>query len=176
MDEPNQDLERELQALKPVAPSAALWRRLETEMQQNPAEARPRYRSATTLSSWKWAGWQIAAAAAAVAIVGTAAVMRVLTPPAPASVPAPMVAQQTPNRAPAPVIPTSADIYQPVKAENLLYDLRDEGEVMLANDQAARRTRYHFVDTYTWKNQRSNATVRWTIPREEVRFVPVAQN
>jgi hypothetical protein len=173
MDEQNQDLERELQTLKPVAPSAALWRRLETEMQQNPAEARPRYRSATTLSTWKWAGWQIAAAAAAVAIVGTAAVMRMLTPPASA----PVVAQQQqpPARSTIPSIPVP-DIYQPVKAENLLYDLRDEGQVMLANDQAARRTRYHFVDTYTWKNQRGNATVRWTIPREEVRFVPVAQN
>jgi hypothetical protein len=174
MDDQNQDLECELRALKPVAPSATLWRRLETELQQSPAETRPRYRSATTLSSWKWAGWQIAAAAAAVAIVGTAAVMRMLAPPAAA--PAPVVAQQAPpGRATTPAMPAS-DIYLPVKAENFLYDLRDEGQVMLANDQAARRTRYHYVDTYTWKNQRGNATVRWIIPREEVRFVPVSQN
>jgi len=175
MDDQHQDLERELQALKPVAPSATLWRQLETDLQSSPAAARPRYRSATTLSSWKWAGWQIAAAAA-VAIVGTAAVMRILTPSTPAPAPAPVVAQNAPARASTPAITAGADIYQPVKAENLLYDLRDEGQVMLANDQAARRTRYHFVDTFTWKNQRGNATVRWTIPREEVRFVPVAQN
>jgi hypothetical protein len=29
------------------------------------------------------------------------------------------------------------------------------------------------VDTITWKNPRTNASVRWTVPREEVRVVPV---
>ncbi len=173
MDNPHEDIERELQALRPLPPSATLWRRVEKEISTPGMEAKPRYRSATTLNSWKWAGWQIAAAAAAVAIVATAGVMRLVTPDS-----APETSQSTSLAAArAPVIqPTRGDLYRPVKATNVLYDMTDEGLVKLDSDLQARRTRYRYVDTITWQNQNGKATVRWSIPREEVRFIPVTQN
>jgi hypothetical protein len=176
MVEPHEDLERELRSLPPLAPSADLLQRLERDLSA-PAGAKPRYRSATTLNSWKWAGWQIAAAAAAVAIAGTAAVMRlVLPPPAPEAAPALVANRPAPMPQVVSSTPAGADLYRPVKATNVLYDTADEGLVTLESDLAARRTRYRYVDTITWKNQSGNATVRWSIPREEVRFVPVVQN
>lgn len=173
MDNPQEDIERELQALRPRAPSAALWQRLEGELSVPAVGSKPRYRSATTLNSWKWAGWQIAAAAAAVAILATAGVMRLVAPAAgpEAGQPAGMAVARTPA---APSNPR--DLYRPVKATNVLYDMTDEGLVKLDSDLEARRTRYRYVDTITWQNQNGNATVRWSIPREEVRLIPVAQN
>jgi hypothetical protein len=178
MDNPHEDIERELQALRPRPPSTALWQRLERELADPAAAPKPRYRSATTLTSWKWAGWQIAAAAAAVAILATAGVMRLASPTAPETA-SPANLAATPRSASpqvASTAPAAADLYRPVKATNVLYDMADEGLVRIDNDLEARRTRYRFVDTITWKNQAGNATVRWSIPREEVRFIPVSQN
>ena len=180
MDNPQEDTERELQALRPRPPSAALWQRIERDLADSAAAQKPRYRSATTLTSWKWAGWQIAAAAAAVAILTTAGVMRLVSHPTGPEATAPVNVAVTPGTA-SPQMASAApsvasDLYRPVKATNLLYDMADEGLVRLDNDLEARRTRYRFVDTITWKNQSGNATVRWSIPREEVRFIPVSQN
>jgi hypothetical protein len=63
--------------------------------------------------------------------------------------------------------------FKPIAAENLLVDARDEGLVTLDDGTAARRERLRYVDTITWKNPRTNASVRWSVPREEVRVVPV---
>ena len=45
--------------------------------------------------------------------------------------------------------------------------------VTLADGTPARRERIQFVDTITWRNPRTNASLTWTVPREEVRVVPV---
>lgn len=63
---------------------------------------------------------------------------------------------------------------KPIAAENVLVSARDEGLVTLADGTAARRERLHFVDTITWKNPRTNASLVWTVPREEVRVVPIS--
>ena len=64
--------------------------------------------------------------------------------------------------------------FRPVAAENLLLGERDEGYVTLADGTTARRVRQSYVDTITWKDQRTNASLVWRLPREEVRVVPVA--
>ena len=38
---------------------------------------------------------------------------------------------------------------------------------------AAHRVFQRYLDTYTWRNPRTNASLRWTVPRDEVRVVPV---
>lgn len=179
MDNPHEDIERELQALRPRPPSAALWQRLERALAVPPAAARPRYRSATTLTSWKWAGWQIATAAAAVAILATSGVMRLASPaaaPAAASPADPAAIARSASSQAASVPSAAADFYRPVRATNVLYDMTEEGLVELDSDLEARRTRYRYIDTITWQNQKGNATVRWSIPREEVRLIPVVRN
>ena len=74
----------------------------------------------------------------------------------------------------APVAATANEaVFKPVAAENVLYAVSDEGLVTLDDGTSARRERLSYVDTITWKNPRTNASVRWTVPREEVRVVPV---
>ena len=62
---------------------------------------------------------------------------------------------------------------KPVAAEKVLYAARDEGLVTLEDGTTARRERLSYVDTITWKNPRTNASLTWSVPREEVRVVPV---
>lgn len=75
--------------------------------------------------------------------------------------------------APAPAPEAAPDEYQPVAAENLLYAAQDEGLVTLAGGGQARRVRRSYVDTITWRNPRTNASLTWSVPRDEVRVVPV---
>jgi hypothetical protein len=62
---------------------------------------------------------------------------------------------------------------KPVAAENLLVVASDEGLVTLDDGTPARRERRQYVDTITWKNPRTNASLTWSMPREEVRVVPI---
>jgi hypothetical protein len=182
-----QDLENELKALRPRRPSVLLRARVEHELSQpsagiatpaaieaKPATAgAPRYTSATTLRSWKWFSWQMAAAAS-VALAVSLAVWRWQTDEISQS-PGPELAPQSVVTAPsAPAAPALAarDSYRPVKAANVLYDLQDEGPVLLEDNTPARRVRARYVDTYTWKNPSTNASLKWSVPRDEVRVMP----
>ncbi|MBX3738210.1 MAG: hypothetical protein KF715_16060 [Candidatus Didemnitutus sp.] len=188
-----QDLENELKALRPRRPSVLLRARVEHELSHAESDSResprsireaPRYASATTLRSWKWFSWQMAAAAA-VALAVSVGVWRwqisrdtLLA----ASATAPSLAQSekvdsppiesTPASAPRAL--AAVDTYRPVKAANVLYDLKDEGPVMLDDNTPGRRIRARYVDTYTWKNPATNASLKWSVPRDEVRVLPAS--
>jgi len=177
MDDSFQDLEDELKALRPRRPSALLRARLERDLASEPAPVTERrYATATSLRTWKWLAWSAVGAAAALAVAtgvavwlgrsapNTAAALA-LVEPAPATFPAPVEAA-----APA------AGRYQPVSAASVLYDLRDEGLVTLENDQPARQARFRYVDTYTWRNSATNASLRLSVPRDEVRILPAHYN
>jgi hypothetical protein len=147
MDDELNALEAELRHLRPVAPSAALARRIAREL----APAAPRApQIEASLWPWRWAAVTLPAAA------GVALLM--FAPAPPVARPAPAVA---------------ADVLKPVAAENVLYAARDEGLVTLADGTPARRARYNYVDTITWENPRTRAVLTWSVPREEVRVVPV---
>lgn len=147
MDDELNAFEAELRGLRPVAPSAALARRIAREL----APAAPcEPQSAAILWPWRWAAVGLPAMAAAGLLV--------FAPAPPVARPAPAVA---------------ADVLKPVAAENVLYAARDEGLVTLDDGTTARRARYNYVDTITWKNPRTNAVLTWRVPREEVRVVPV---
>jgi hypothetical protein len=171
MDESLQELENELKALQPRRASAQ-WlgqinRELAAELPASPV--RPRYVSATNLGSWKWLGWRtvsLAAALAVVAIIGFLGTRQA----------APEVETSPAVQAPIAAKPVETPAYQPVAAANVLYELKDEGVVKLDNDTTARQVRARYVDTYTWKNPRNNASIKWTVPRDEVRVVPATYN
>lgn len=167
MDNSLQDLENELMALRPRRARRDWLNQINRELAAElPAVARPVYSSATNLRSWKWLGWRTAALAAAMAIVGAVGVLRIRdTKP---SAPVAAIVATSPARVAGP-----AD-YQPVAAANVLYDLKDEGTVV--GNAAARQVRARFVDTYTWKNPRTNASIKWTVPRDEVRVIPATYN
>jgi hypothetical protein len=69
--------------------------------------------------------------------------------------------------------PTETPInrYQPVRASSVLYDLKEDELTRLSDQTEGRQVRYRYVDTYTWKNPATNASLRWSVPRDEVRLV-----
>lgn len=180
MDDSLKELETELKGLRLRQPSASLIARLERELAEEipahvpPPPPRPRYTSATNLSSWKWLGWRTASLAAACAIIAgvTYVNLRQPIPASPTSTPLEIAATANPAAsADRDALPAR---YQPVAATNVLYDLQDEGYVVSADDTSARQVRARYVDTYTWKNPRSNASLKWSVPRDEVRVIPTS--
>ena len=103
---------------------------------------------------WAWTALPLAASLAGLALLRDRPAPPALSP---ASVPAPAIA-----------------VFKPVSAENLLYAQRDEGLVTLADGTTARRYRSSYVDTITWKNPHTQASLRWSVPRTEERVVPVS--
>jgi len=171
MDESLQELENELKTLTPRRASTRWLHQVNRELAAElPASARPRYASATNLNSWKWLGWRTAGLAAVLALLAAVGTSLRRTEPGPAAPVNTAVAVK-----PAPAISPAAT-YQPVTATNVLYDLKDEGLVKVAGDNPARQIRARYVDTYTWKNPRNNASIRWTMPRDEIRVVPASYN
>lgn len=165
MDETLQELENELKRLTPRRPSAGLMQALEAELRQETADApAARYSSATSLRSWKWATWSLAGVAAAIALA-----MILQSHRQPAQTPSPRMAASQP----AAVTPkqTPLNRYQPVQASSVLYDLKEDGPANLPDLSEGRQVRYRYVDTYTWKNPATNASLRWSVPRDEVRLV-----
>jgi hypothetical protein len=165
MDDSFQDLEAELKRLRPRTPSAGLLSRLERELAGPDAatDTRPsRERRSTPVGTLRWVVWP--AAAALVVLGGIAVVYR---SPADAT------------RSPAPFAQVAASedpagaSFKPVGATKFLYETLDEGPVMLSDGLPARRVCNRYVDTYTWRNPRTRASVQWIVPRAEVRVVPV---
>jgi anti-sigma-K factor RskA len=167
MDNSLEELENELGRLSPRPPSAALLGRLEHELgPATPAPASRRYVSATSLRSWKWAGWSLAGAATVVALL---LVMRFAREP---SVSLPAVA----STHMAVTTPAPANRYEPVKATSVLYDLKEDGLATLPDQTEGRQVRYRYVDTYTWRNPATKASLRWSVPRDEVRVIRASLN
>lgn len=170
MDESLQELENELKTLQPRRAPARWLNQINRELAAElPASARPRYATATNLGSWKWLGWRTAGLAAALALVATVGLVRLRRP---ATATAPAVLADVPTL----VTPAAVPLYEPVTASNVLYDLKDEGAVQGEGEVTARRVRARYVDTYTWKNPRNNASIKWTVPRDEIRVLPASYN
>jgi hypothetical protein len=151
MDDELQQLEAELKSLRPATPPPRLVARIEREL----APVVRRRRPAPLL--WFWAA--ALPAAAALAIVVGSVMRRDLASPRDATQPA---------------IAGDRAVLKPITAENVLYSATDEGLVTLDDGTRARRERLNFVDTITFKNPRTNASLKWSVPREEIRVVPVS--
>lgn len=152
MDDELPQFEAELRRLRPAAPPSRMLAHLERELAASPRCA--------PLAWWIGAGALPVAVAFAVMI--TFAAKRDGARPV-----RPGAREITGVAAPGPAS------FKPIAAENLLYAAEDEGLITLADGTPARRERLSYVDTITWKNTRTNASVRWSVPREEVRVVPV---
>lgn len=148
MDDELQNLEAELKRLRPAPPSRALRDRVDRAL------ARPAAVQPVAPLRWVWFAVLPAAAAAAVVVL-----MR--------------YSQRPPAAGPARGDVVAAAPLKPITAENVLVSARDEGFVTLDDGTPARRERLQFVDTITWKNPHTNSSLRWSVPREEVRIVPV---
>jgi hypothetical protein len=153
MDDELQQLEAELKSLRPSAVPHELVVRIEDELKSVAHSRRP------APLFWFWAAALPAAAALAIAI-GTL-----------------MRRDLGGMRAAAPDLTANlrgATGLKPIAAENVLYAATDEGLVTLDDGTRARRERLNFVDTITFKDPRTNASLKWSVPREEIRVVPVS--
>ena len=156
MDDEFQNLEAELKRLWPVSPSRALHDRVGREL----GRAAVRHPATSVRLIW----WVALPAAAAVAVA-----LLQFSAPAPARKSTDEVAAAGHRERAAATAPL-----KPISAENVLVSASDEGLVTLDDGTPARRERLHFVDTITWRDPRTNSSLRWSVPREEVRIVPVA--
>lgn len=172
MDESLQDLELELTALTLRSLRPQLLEQVGKEMVSPLAETGPAPRAITTLparrAQWHWLASGLAGVAAAVAVLVTVLHFSTHDVPDDQAKGAPIAADAS--------APTSDDHYRPVAAANVLYEMKDEGPVTAAGDVAERRVRYRYVDTYTWKNPKNNASLTWSVPRDEIRLQPAQFN
>jgi hypothetical protein len=171
MNDDFSDLEAELNRMRPCAPSPELQSRLAATLDRPTAPtAQPVRidRSVIFRGGWRWVLWPAAVAAA----VMLALVITRRTDPVLPS--ADQTVHPTGGNEAGPIAPaTAADLYEPVSAENVLYDSRDEGLITLDDGTAAHRVFQCYLDTYTWRNPRTHASLSWTVPRDELRVIPV---
>lgn len=175
MDEQLLELEAELKALRPRRPSPQLAVRIEVDLnaqsELSTMGARPVAEEKKVIR-WAWFGAALAAAAT-VAVIATVSVLNSGNQPA-KDVGASLVAAPSSNHVAAIEPAAATNKFRPVRASNVLYDLKDEGVVYLGDKTPARQVRYRYLDTYTWKNPQSNASLKWSVPRDEVRVMPAS--
>jgi hypothetical protein len=140
------ELELELKQLKPRRVSAQLVESIGRELE------RSRGTPVERLAFQRLAGW----ACAALLMVGMFWASLQTRPGFPAS-----MASAKPE-------------LKPAGATTVILQADDEGLVTFADGSAARRYRIRALDTYTWTNPSTNASLRWTVPREDVRVIPVS--
>ena len=146
MDDELEQFEAELKQLRPRAVPPSLTSRV--------AQAIGPCRAAAHAPSFRWVAWAVLPAAAALAFI--------LRPSAPVPSADAVAARERGEGA-----------LRPIFAEHVLVAANDEGVVTLSDGTPARRSRLHYVDTITWKNPRTHASLTWSVPREEVRVVPL---
>jgi hypothetical protein len=147
MNKELQELEAELQSLRPPEPSARLLARIEADLV-------PKRR--TLLA---WAGLPLPAAIAMMITVSSEKPAVVVTPGV---------------IAPASAVADRPDIFKPIATQNVLYATEDEGIVTLTDGRKVRRVNRAYVDTVLWRNPQTNASLTWSVPRNEVQVTPVA--
>ena len=140
-------LEAELKWLRPTVPSRRLWVRLERDLALR-----------RRTGAWLWLALPAAAALAVTIGLRHSSLFaaRPVQPPAPTDYAA------------------EAPAFRPVAAEDLLVGAREAGRLTLEDGTPAREMAASYIDTITWEDSQNHASVRWSVPREEVRVVPVS--
>jgi hypothetical protein len=147
------ELEQELRKLRPASPSRLLLDGIARELCREtarPGRAGNVVPFPAELS--RWFGWASAACFVATFL---------------------LLASQPRNRVPDATAPAAAGELRPIKSETVVIAAKDEGVVTLPDGSPVRRYRIKAVDTFTWAKPDGNAVVQWSVPREDVRLVPV---
>lgn len=167
------DLENELRALRPIAPSANLEDRISDALHESALVlVSPRTLRAPTagviarpappgfFAQWlRGLGWAVAGAAAAVALL-----LYFQKDAAP----------QTPSVAESTAVKDDAESFLPAESERELVDADDSGVLYVEGEEPLRQIRYRSVERYAWTNPETGARVEVEVPREDVVLMPVA--
>ena len=153
------DLENELRALRPAAPSAALERRVANEFGalSESATSRPEPARESLLSRiLRPLLWASAGAAAAVAVMAAKA------PPPGGAAPKPVAAL------------SSGDAFPPPETTRELL-AAEQGEVRYeAGRGPVREVRASYLEHHAWTDPRTGGRVEIAVPREDVFLQPIA--
>lgn len=146
------DLESELRQLRPRAVSNATWQTIAKKLAAEPRQPTGSSRVQPVervIPFRRWIGWGCAAGfLTSVSWTGVHPHI------------APRVTETSP-------------ILQPVADDNRVVKQVDEGLVTLSDGTPARRFRITSVDTITWKDPHTNTSLQWSVPREDVRVIPI---
>ena len=168
MNSNESELEQQLRTLRPreVSPAledrlaAALDRREVAVVERAPASAVLRRTPVAPASQW-WRGWVWAlAGAAATALVfatlhgGTAPIGHEKAEPA--------IATAAPEE------------FEHTESSEALVTTEDEGLVLGEDEEPLRQVHSYTVERHVWTNAHTGERMEFEIPREDVRFMPVA--
>ena len=169
MNEDFTELENELKRLRPRSLPAPLVGRIAGEFAAE-ASTEPR-------RFVQWPSWILPAVAAALLAVAVTSVPFIIRDRASQEPAAKAAVSPAPARVAKAAIAGATDsMMLPVRATNVLYDAVNEGVVRLDDNTLARRMRLNYLDTITWENPKSGASLQRTVPREEILFIPVTAN
>jgi hypothetical protein len=166
MDEPLKELEDELGRLRPARPSFALEARIEAELARRETVNSASPTETGAAQRHRRVAWSlcVAAAAAAVALVGLRPRATVIAPSDSSGPGSEVVTAE----------PAAAAEYRPVAAKSVFYGVSAESGVYMRDQTPVQQVRYRYLDTYTWKNAATHASMQWTVPRDEIRVIPAS--
>jgi hypothetical protein len=151
------DLEAQLRALSPAAPSAGLASRIERELAAAPRAvatagviARPT-RAALVLRGLRDLGWAGAGAGAMLAAMALFSPVKKAAPP--------VVEEQA---------------YEPAESSRELVAVDDSNELIETEDGPVRQVRYTYRERMAWAHPGTGARLEIEVPREDVVLLPVS--
>ena len=167
------DLENELRALRPIAPSTNLEDRIAADLGEGRvAAAAPRTLRAPGagviarpaapgfFAPWlRGLGWALAGATAAVALL-----LHFQKAEQPEKAGTSMIAAAD----------DEANSFLPAESEREFVDADDSGILYGEGEEPLREIRYRSVERYAWTNPETGARVEVEVPREDVVLMPVA--
>jgi hypothetical protein len=162
------EIENELRALRPIAPSDELGRRIGQALRESDTKAPPDnvIRPSRFNFGWTVIGLGLAAAAAFVILARVNLPVTSSTPPAVAAT----------NRSEiAPAAALSSAQFIPAGASRVVYHTQDEGlHFPRGSTSPVRRVRSRGRETLQWQNPETGASLRVSYPSEEVQLIPIA--
>ena len=162
-----EDIERELRQLRPAPPSEGLQARMAEELVEKAAHTVDKRAGGILFQNirFRWAAsFALAAAFAIIAFLSIPDTEQVSDTP-------PTAMDMAEVEIPVALEPASPSKYIPVKARHVLMNAQEEGIFYIDDHIPARKMRYRFVDSYTWKNPDDGSSLQVTVPREEVLLV-----
>jgi hypothetical protein len=150
----DEEIEKELGRLRPVAPSDALKAKLERALEEPPSTP---FKSLYRL-------WPLIGLATAAGLI----VVAIFIPKTSDD----LKSGSTVNLE-EPSQDSALNTFEPMRAEQRLMEAFDDGIVFTAGHDAVRKLRYQFVDTLTMVDNNDGSVFTMEIPREEILFVPV---
>ncbi|MDB6149721.1 MAG: hypothetical protein JWQ44_1169 [Chthoniobacter sp.] len=167
MNQPESEFENELRTLRPAPPEPALEERIAKRLEAASGVATSgrlasQRTAARSFQAWlSRLGWAASGALATVALL-TLNDARDVTADSAESL------SRTVERTP-------ADALKHVESRSELLEAEDEGLFYASEtNEPVRQVRYHFRELHAWRDAETGALVEVEVPREDVRFMPVA--